>query len=136
MASIYKEFVVNAAPEFVWEAIKDLGAVHSRLARGFVTGTELSGSTRTVTFANGFVVQEQIVSVSDEHRRLAYRAVGGKASHHNAYFQVLPGAGHTAKVLWVADLLPDEMLSPVEQMVELGSRAIQNTIEEAYRSRQ
>ena len=136
MATIYKEFSVNAAPEFVWEAIKDVGAVHGRLARGFVTSTELSGSIRTVTFANGFVVQEQIVSVSDEHHRLAYRAVGGSASHHNAYFQVLPGDGHTARVLWVTDLLPDELSPPIEQMVELGSQAIQNTIEEAYRSQQ
>lgn len=129
---------MNAAPEFVWEAIKDVGAVHSRLARGFVTSTELFESTRTVTFANGFVVQEQIVSVSDEHCRLAYRAVGGSASHHNAYFQVLPvpGDGHTARVLWVTDLLPDEMRSPIGQMMELGSQAIQNTIAEAYRSQQ
>jgi carbon monoxide dehydrogenase subunit G len=136
MASIYKEFFVSATPEFVWEAIKDVGAVHSRLACGFVTSTELLGSTRTVTFANGFVVQEQIVSVSDEHRRLAYRAVGGSASHHNAYFQVLPCAGDTARVLWVTDMLPDEMRSAIEQMVEPGSHAIKNTIEEAYRSQQ
>jgi hypothetical protein len=81
-------------------------------------------------------VQEQIVSVSDEHRRLAYRAVGGSASHHNAYFQVLPGGVRTARVLWVTDLLPDEMRSAIEQMVELGSQAIKNTIEEAYRSQQ
>jgi hypothetical protein len=29
MASIYKEFLVNASPQFVWEAIKDVGAVHA-----------------------------------------------------------------------------------------------------------
>lgn len=27
MASIYKELLVNAPPQFVWEAIKDVGAV-------------------------------------------------------------------------------------------------------------
>jgi len=132
MASIYKEFLVNAAPQFVWEAVKDVGAVHARLARGFVINTMLVGDTRTVTFANGFVVQEQVVSISDEMRRFVYRAVGGRASHHNASFQVFPTSDGKSKVLWVTDLLPDEMRAPIEQMVELGSGAIQRTLEQSY----
>ena len=134
MASIYKEFLVNASPRFVWEAIKDVGAVHARLAQGFVTDTKLEGDTRTVTFANGFVVQEQVVSINDEMRRFVYRSVGGRASHHNAFFQVFAAPNGKSKVLWVTDLLPDEMRAPIEQMVELGSGAIQRTLEESYRA--
>ena len=134
MASIYKEFLVNASPEFVWEAVKDVGAVHARLAQGFVTDTKLEGDTRTVTFANGFVVQEQVVSTNDEMRRFVYRAVGGRASHHNAFFQVFPTPDGKSKLLWVTDLLPDEMRTPIEQMVELGSTAIQRTLEQSYRA--
>jgi hypothetical protein len=133
VASIYKEFLVKASPQFVWEAIKDVGAVHARLAQGFVTDTKLEGSTRTVTFANGLVVQEQVVSMDHEMRRFVYRSLGGRASHHNAFFQVLPAPGGISKVLWVTDLLPDEMRAPIEQMVESGSRAIQRTLEESYR---
>jgi carbon monoxide dehydrogenase subunit G len=129
MASIYKEFLVNASPQLVWEAIKDVGAVHARLAQGFVTDTKLEGDTRTVTFANGFVVKEQIVSIDDEVRRFVYRAVGGRASHHNAFFQVFPAQDGKSKVLWVTDLLPDEVRAPIEQMVELGCGAIQRTLE-------
>jgi len=134
MASIYKEFVVNASPQFVWQAIKDVGAVHARLAQGFVTDTKLEGDTRTVTFANGFVVREQVVSIDDETCRFVYRSVGGKASHHNAFFQVFPTPDGKSKVLWVTDLLPDEMRAPIEQMVELGSGAIQRTLEQSYRT--
>lgn len=134
MASIYKEFLVDASPQFVWEAIRDVGAVHARLAQGFVTDTKLEGNTRTVTFANGFVVQEQVVSIDDEMRRFVYRAVGGKASHHNAFFQVFPTLDGKSKVLWVTDLLPDEMRAPIEQMVELGSDAIQRTLAKSYRA--
>ena len=133
MASIHKEFVVNAPPEFVWQAIRDVGAVHTRLAQGFVTNTQLAGDTRTVTFANGFVVQEQIVTTDDKLRRLVYRAVGGKFSHHNAYFQVLPAEAGGSRVVWVTDLLPNEMREPIEQMVELGSAAIQRTLDQAFR---
>jgi carbon monoxide dehydrogenase subunit G len=133
MATIYKEFEVNAPPEFVWEAIKDVGAVHTRLARGFVTNTVLTGAIRTVTFANGFTVREQIIAIDDEHRRCAYSSVGGRASHHNAYFQVMAGTGGRSRLLWVTDLLPDDVSAPIAQMVELGAAAIQQTLEQAYR---
>jgi hypothetical protein len=134
MASIYKEFIVNTSPQFVWEAVKDVGAVHARLAQGFVTDTKLEGDTRTVTFANGFVVQEQVVAIDNEVRRFVYRSVGGRASHHNAFFQIFPTPDGKSKVLWVTDLLPEEMRAPIEQMVELGSGAIQRTLEESYRA--
>lgn len=135
MASIYKEFVVNASPAFAWEAIKDVGNIHTRLARGFVADTQLEGDTRTVRFVNGFVVQEQVVSIDDELRRLVYRAIGGRASHHNAFFQVLSETNGRCKILWVTDLLPDEMRAPISQMVEAGASAIQETLEATYRLR-
>lgn len=132
MATIYKEFVVNAPPRFVWSAIKDVGAVHTRLAQGFVTDTVLADGIRTVTFANGYIVREQIVTVDDEHARLVYSSVGGRASHHNASFQVLPTPEEQSRVLWVTDLLPDEIRAPIAQMVELGTSAIQQTLERSY----
>ena len=125
MATVYKEFIVNASPDFVWEAIRDVGAVHTRLAQGFVTNTLLSGDTRTVTFSNGFVVREQIITISDELRRLSYTAIGGRTSHHNAYFQVLATAEGKARVLWVTDFLSEDVRAPIAQMVDSGSTAIQ-----------
>jgi hypothetical protein len=132
MATIYKEFLVSATPQFVWEAIKDVGSVHTRLAQGFVTNTVLVGDIRTVTFANGFVIKEQVITVSDQERRLAYTAVEGRASHHNAYLQVFPAPNGQSRVLWVTDLLPDEMCAPIEQMVELGSAAMAKTLEHSF----
>jgi Polyketide cyclase / dehydrase and lipid transport len=132
MATIYKEFLISATPEFIWEAVKDVGSVHSRLALGFVTNTVLDGDVRTVTFANGFVVKERIISVSDQQLRLAYTAVGGRASHHNSYLQVFAAPNGRSRVLWVTDLLPDEMRGPIEQMVELGSAAMAQTLERAF----
>jgi carbon monoxide dehydrogenase subunit G len=127
MAAIYREFTVAASPQAAWDAIRDVGAIHERLARGFVTATQLDGATRTVTFASGFVVQEEIVAIDEQHRRLAYRASGGRAAHHNASFQVFPdGAG--ARILWITDLLPDSAREPVAQMVEAGVAAMQRTL--------
>ncbi|HET9448563.1 MAG TPA: SRPBCC family protein, partial [Steroidobacteraceae bacterium] len=46
-ASVRREIVVERPPEYVWEAVRDFGAVHRRLVPGFVTAVELDGTTRT-----------------------------------------------------------------------------------------
>jgi carbon monoxide dehydrogenase subunit G len=127
MASIFREFEVHGPAEAVWDAIRDFGAVHQRLAKGFVVNTVVHGNVRTVTFANGFTVQEEVIAIDEQHRRFAYRSVGGRASHHNAYFQVYKAEAGRSRVLWVTDLLPDEMQAPIEQMVDQGIQAIQKT---------
>ena len=33
MASIHQEIVIGAAPERVWDAVRDVGAIHERLER-------------------------------------------------------------------------------------------------------
>ncbi len=71
MASIRREIVIEARPADVWDAIRDVGAVHTRLAPGFVTDTKMDGDARIVTFGNGLVARELIVDV--ERRRAAAR---------------------------------------------------------------
>ena len=128
MASIHKEMHVDAAPDDVWAAFRDVGAVHTRLARGFVTDTKLEGDTRLVTFVNGIVAREKIVDIDDARRRLAYSVVEGRPTHHHATFQVLPdGAG--SRIVWVADLLPNELKSAIEQMMDHGMAAMKSTLE-------
>ncbi len=39
MASIRREISIAADPAEVWDAIRDVGAVHRRVAPGFVTDT-------------------------------------------------------------------------------------------------
>ena len=55
MASIRRELTLDAPPAAVWEALRDVGAIHTRLAPGFVLATELEpgGAARIVTFGNG-----------------------------------------------------------------------------------
>ena len=89
MASIRKEIVIEASPKRVWDAVRDVGAVHERLAPGFVVDTRLEAGARVVTFANGLVARELIVDVDDEARRLAWAVVGSpRLTHHNASMQI------------------------------------------------
>ena len=78
------------------------------------------------------MAREQIVTIDDEHRRLVYEIVGGTATHHNAFFQVFSAQGGETSLLWVTDLLPDDMQEPIEQMVEAGITDIQRTLETAF----
>jgi hypothetical protein len=131
MASIRKEFPVEAPAEKVWEAIRDVGAVHTRLARGMVRETRLEGDSRLVTFANGEIVRERIIGIDDRLRRLAYAVVGWRTTHHNASFEVIRDGDARSRVIWTTDLLPDEMGALVESLMEQGSAAIKQTLETA-----
>ncbi len=88
MASIHKEIAVDASADHVWSAIRELGSVHTRLARGFVLETRLDGDSRLVTFANGVTVRERIIDIDDSARRLAYSVVEWRATHYKASLQV------------------------------------------------
>jgi hypothetical protein len=129
MASIRRELIIDAPPEHVWAALRDVGAVHTRLARQFVIDTRLDGDSRVVTFANGEVVRERIVAIDDRARRLAYAVVEWRTTHHNASFQVVPEGDGRCRLIWITDLLPDSLADLLGGFVEQGCTAIKQTLE-------
>jgi len=122
MASIHKEVLLKSSPDAVWDVVRDIGAVHTRFAPGFVTAVTMDGPDRIVTFANGFVAREVIVDVGEAARRLAYSVRSERMAHHNASFQVF-AAGDGSRLVWIADVLPHEAAVTVEAMMEDGLRA-------------
>jgi carbon monoxide dehydrogenase subunit G len=131
MATIHKEVKIQAQPQQVWDALSDVGALHTRLAVGFVVDTRMEGGVRVVTFANGMVVREDIVSVDDATRRVAWAIVGQQFHHYNGAAQVFDHDGGT-RFVWTTDLLPDEVADNVEAMMDAGIAAIKTTIENAF----
>lgn len=128
MPTIYKEIIIDAPPEDVWDAVRDVGAIHRRLVPGLVVDTVLEGEIRTVTFANGLVVKERIVAVDDAARRFVYSATGGRATHHNASLQVLPETGGRTRLIWITDFLPVDAAEPIGALVERGAQILQATL--------
>jgi carbon monoxide dehydrogenase subunit G len=124
MATIRKEILLPARADEVWDVVRDVGAVHTRFAPGFVTHTALEDGARVVTFVNGLVARELIVDVDDRARRLAYAATGGRLTHHNASFQVVDDGDGQTRLVWVADLLPNEMAPAIDGMMSAGVEAI------------
>ena len=129
MATIHKTLPLAAPAAAVWDAMRDYGAVHERVAQGFVTATRLEEGARVVTFANGLVAREVLVSVDDDARRLVYSAADGRLAHHNGAFQVSDEGGG-CRVSWTADLLPDEMAPMVSAMMDDGVAAMRRTFED------
>lgn len=128
MASIHKDVSLSAAPAAVWDVVRDVGAVHTRFAPGFVTDTVMDGPDRIVTFANGLVAREVIVDIDEARRRLAYSVRSERLSHHNASFQVFSdGAG--CRLVWIADVLPDAAALNVAAMMQDGLAAVKRALD-------
>lgn len=132
MASVTREITTEASPQAVWDAIRDVGALHTRLVRGFVVDTKLEPGARIVTFGNGMVVREPIVTVDERNRRLVWTAEVPNLTHYNGAVQVFAqGAG--ARVVWTADFLPNDAISLVEPMIEAGMDAMKATLDGSTR---
>ena len=129
MASIHRETTIDAHPDAVWDALRDVGAIHTRLAPGFVTDVKLEPGARVVTFGNGMVVRELIVDCDDDARRLAWAAVGGPMTHYNASAQVFADGAARTRFVWIADLLPHELAPAIAGMIDQGLAVIKRTLE-------
>src|SRR5688572_3040305 len=125
MASILKDIQVGTTAQNAWDALRDYGAVHERVAPGFVTDARLDGDDRIVTFVNGAVARERLVTVDEERRRLVYTVVDGPlgATHHQASVEVLDAAGRVTgcHVAWTTDVLPEHLAPVIDGMMEQGA---------------
>ena len=131
MASIRREVVIEVPGAQLWDAVRDIGALHTRLVVGFVTDCRLEGDSRVVTFANGLVATERIVDIDDSARRLVWSATGARLTHHNASAQVFDEGDTSCRLVWIADLLPNEMAPAISAMIDQGMAAMKRTLEGA-----
>ena len=129
MASVHREIVVARPAAAVWDALADVGALPTRLVRGFVTDCRLEAGARVVTFANGMVARELIVDVDPERRRVAWAVVGGRLSHHNASAQASAEGDAACRIVWIADFLPDAHAPQIAAMIDQGLVAMKTTLE-------
>jgi hypothetical protein len=121
MASSHHDLFIAVAPEAIWRAARAVDRLHDLLVPGFVTATEMLGGegapVRRVTFGNGHVVDEAIVSIDDARRRLVWTV--RQFEHHNGVLTVTEAEGG-ARVNWTADLLPDALAETVSPMMAQG----------------
>lgn len=130
MATLKRQIALSASAATVWSAIKDFGAVHTRVAPGFLTKLEMDKGDRIVTFFNGMVARERLVTSDDEDCRLVYSVVEGRASHYNAAVQVFP-EGDGSRLVWTIDLLPNDLAPAIGGMMDHAAGFMKKTLEAA-----
>ena len=131
MASIRKDISFAAPCAEVWAAVRDFGAVHRRLAPGFVVDCRLDGEARIVTFHSGLVAREEFVDCDDTGRRLVYAIVGGeRVKHYNASVRVDDDGEGRSRVTWVVDVLPNETAPYISGQMDLAVAAMHRALEQ------
>ncbi len=132
MATIAIEIDINATPESVWDAVRDVGALHTRLAPGVVTDTRMVADAeppvRLVTFADGTQLREIIVAIDDNARRLVWAIDGAPVQHHNGSLQALDAPQGT-RVVWTADVLPHALAEVFRPLMTSGLAAMKRHLE-------
>jgi hypothetical protein len=129
MATIQHEIDIERSKDFVWDAIRDVGAIHKRLVPGFVVDCKLEGDARVVTFANGMIVRELIVDVNDKTCRHVWSARAEPLTHHNASLQVFSNGPSRCRLVWIADLLPNTVVDTISEMIQEALNTMKRTLE-------
>jgi carbon monoxide dehydrogenase subunit G len=128
MASIHRDIPIDAHPAEVWAAVRDFGAVHKRLAPGFVVDARLDGEARVVTFANGTVARELLVDCDEARRRLVYAVVSERLTQHSASVQVLADGERRTRLIWTVDLLPNGIAPYIASQMDQAALAMQKAL--------
>ena len=131
MASIRKELSLDASAENVWSAVRDFAAVHRRVAPGFAVEAKMDGDARIVTFANGNIARERLVTLDDDARRLVYAVVSERVTHYNASVQVLSDGGGRCRLVWMIDFLPDQLAGYIGAQMADAVRVMKPALERA-----
>jgi hypothetical protein len=129
MASIHLDMIIQAPAAQVWAALAAVGEAHKAFS-GVLSGCRLErDDVRVVTFANGLVVKEQIVSVDPERMRIAYAVIESELTHHSASMQVSAAADRACRFIWTTDVLPHEAAEWIHPLMEKGAQALKTSVE-------
>ena len=134
MASISREVVIESSAATVWEVIGDFAGGPSRMAPGFVVDTRVEDDCRVVTFADGTVARERRVGVDHDTRRIVYAVVGGSVvpDHDNASMRVEADGERRCRLVWVRDVLPDELAAPMAEAMSRGIEVVRATLDQRH----
>jgi len=134
MATIRKQIPIGMKTAEAWDVLRDYGALHDRLVPGFVTDTRLDGEDRVVTFANGSLARERLVTMDDDRRRLVYTVVESPLgfTHHQASVELVEGVEEAGDcwLVWTADVLPEDVAPVVDEMMDAGAAVMARTLAE------
>jgi hypothetical protein len=131
MASVILDIPIAVPADAAWAVIGDWANGPARMAPGWVTDVRIEGEHRVVTFANGAVFRERLISIDQTARRLVYAITGDAVNpdHHNAAMQIRPDGSASCRLHWVQDVLPDALAARLETGMTASANIIKSTLE-------
>lgn len=126
MATVHRTVEFSAAPEEAWTKIADVGAVNQILP--FLGEVTLEGDCRTCSLGDA-TLEELIVSIDPDRRRLVYAIVGGPFgfTQHSASMQLIPSADGCV-LDWNHDFKPDDRAAMLDEALAGAVAALRETI--------
>lgn len=127
MATTVHDLALTVPADQAWAAVADVGAIDKLIT--FLGPVTVTGNIRRVDLGENGTVEELIVTVDHERRRLAYSVQSSPVgfTHHHASMQVLP-AGNGSRLIWTNDFTPDEMLAENAPTLDAAADLIQKSI--------
>ena len=118
MASVYKQVTLNLSADKLWEMVADVANL-SNLLDG-VQHSEVDGTTRSCTFADGAKLRETILGVDHENKRVAYTILEApfKLDFHAGSMQVRDAGDGKSTLVWAVDVLPEAMADPINGLLD------------------
>jgi hypothetical protein len=99
------------------------------VAPGFVTESKPEGDIRVVTFANGSVAREKLVSMDAALHRVVYAIVDGRPTQHSASVDLVPLDDGRTRFIWTTDVLPGELAPYIDSQMSLAAPLIKAALE-------
>lgn len=129
MSSVIMERELACPAERAWALLRAVGDAHKAFP-GVLTDSRLEDGARVVTFANGMVARERIVTIDPARRRVAYAVVGERFEQHAAAMEIV-ALGGSCRFVWVSDFLPDALEPMVRGLMAQGVAAFAGAAEAA-----
>lgn len=128
MATIHREFRIGATPDNAWAALRDVGMINHLIT--FLGDVTVAGDHRSCVLSDQGTLEELIVSVDDERRRLAYSILESpfKLTHHHASMQVAENGGEGATFIWTTDVKPDEAVPALTAAIDGAIESLKTTL--------
>ncbi len=117
MASINLETTLAISPNELWSKVKDVGGVSNLL--DVIAKSSADGDQRSCTMADGAELTETIISIDDDHQRVAYTITDSPfpIQAHAASMQVSDAGDGKSTFQWITDVKPDELASALGPML-------------------
>jgi hypothetical protein len=117
MATIYKKMKVNASVDHVWNKVSDVGGISNLM--NVLSESHVEGDKRVCTTQDGGKIEEQIISVDNNLKRVSYTITNSPfgLDFHTSSWHVTP-EGNGSLVKWFTDVKPDSAAGMLNEVLD------------------